>query len=141
VAVDSSHIYFIAITSTGAEIWRADLDGQNITPGIITGLASPAGIALDSGHIYWTDTSGPPPTTIGRADLDGQNVNQSFITGATFPLAIAVDSGHIYWSNGGFNPATIGRADLDGQNVNQDFITTQLGTCCAGPAAMAVDRG
>jgi virginiamycin B lyase len=46
-------------------------------------------VAVDSGHIYWTNSE--VTGTIGRADLDGQNVNQNFITGAVTPDGVAVD--------------------------------------------------
>lgn len=101
-----------------------------MNPSFITG-DFPYGVAIDSGHVYWSNTF--VTGTIGRADLDGQNANQNFITGASSPRGVAVDSGHIYWPNGDIT-GTIGRADLNGQNVNQTFITGAV-----VPEGVAVD--
>ena len=88
---------------------------------IITGNG-PFGLAVDSNHIYWTNTT---TETIGRADLDGQNVNQTFISPGLIGLyGLAVDSSYIYWADTGSN--RIGRADLDGQNVNLSLISGPL---------------
>ena len=111
------HVYWGNSTFPGT-IGRADLDGQNVNQGFITGTAIPFGVAVDGSHVYWTNFNNG---TIGRADLDGQNVNQSFITGGVNPSAVAVHGSHVYWTNS--NAGTIGRADLDGQSVNQSFIT------------------
>src|SRR5262249_57682589 len=82
-----------------ATIARANLDGTGVDPTFITGAESALGIALDSGHIYWTNRDQLTPT-IGRASLDGTGVNQNFVNiGSGFPDGIAVDSGHIYWVN------------------------------------------
>jgi streptogramin lyase len=120
------HVYWTTGTQT---IARADLNGQNVNLSFITGASDPIGVAVDSSHVYWTNSS---TQTIGRADLNGQNVNQSFITGAAFPQGVAVDSSHVYWANANAN--TIGRADLNGQNVNQSFITGAF-----DPLGVAVD--
>jgi len=59
-----------------------------VNPSFITGASFPYEVAVDSRHIYWTNSG---RSTIGRADLDGQNVNQSFVTGAFNATGIAVD--------------------------------------------------
>jgi virginiamycin B lyase len=124
VTVDLSHIYW---TIFGTWVGRADLDGQNVDEIFINGDL-PAGVAVDSSYIYWSNTGAG--NSIGRADLDGQNIDQNFITGSS-PRGVALDSSHIYWGNLG----SLGRADLDGHNVDQSFIS--------GPSAIgvAVDGG
>ena len=57
---------------------------------LFTGPNGPAGLAVDSGHVYWANTL---TDTIGRANLDGTGANQSFITGASTPVGVAVGSG------------------------------------------------
>jgi len=60
-----------------------------VNPSFITGGSIPAGVAVDSNHIYWANSY--RINTIGRADLDGQNVNHSFINAVSSPLGVAVD--------------------------------------------------
>jgi hypothetical protein len=110
-------------------------------PGVLhSAPATPRYVAVDSGHVYWTNT-GPlggdhenseggdirpedravvAAGTIGRAALDGSDdlvpssVEAGFISGATNPQGIAVNSEHLYWANAGEELATrtIGRAKL-----------------------------
>jgi hypothetical protein len=54
----------------------------------ITGLESPAHVAVDAAHIYWGSSS---TGTIGRANLDGTGVEPAFITAATYAYAVAAD--------------------------------------------------
>ena len=129
-ASKARHVYW-TYGADGNRIGRADVDGQNVNQSFITGVPGPFGVAVDAGHIYWTNAG---MGTIGRADLDGQNVNQSFITGVPDVFGVAVDAGHIYWTHALTN--TIGRADLDGQNANPSFITGAF-----TPFAVAVDAG
>ncbi len=79
-------------------VGRADINGQNVNQAFIAivGPSEEVSVAVDSSHIYWTNSF---TGEIGRADLNGSNVNQSFITGAYGPAGIAVDSSHIYWTN------------------------------------------
>ena len=101
-----------APTSTGPASIRASSPSRTAA----------SGVAVDAGHVYWTDAYSFPPGTIGRANLDGTGVDQSFISGAQGPFGVAVDAGHVYWANGNF-PGSIGRANLDGTGVDQSFIS------------------
>ncbi len=150
VAVDGSHIYW-ADPAAGT-IGRADIDGKKreptfIVPGPVEcevkgqpGVfeetpSRPRYVAVDSEHIYWTNTGCSNPETgeaiegtgtIGRADIDGSEagVEAAFIKGASNPQGIAVNSTHIYWANAGTlaGVRAIGRATIDGGEVNQSFI-------------------
>ena len=86
-------------TATTGTIGGANLDGTGVNQNFITGANTPAGVAVDGQHIYWTNNG--MPDTIGGANLDGTGVNQSFITGASSPAGVAVDGQHIYWANNG----------------------------------------
>ena len=106
VTVDATHIYWA--DHRAGTIGRANLDGTGVDPNFITGLDTktvldpftgantPAGVAVDAGHVYWTNTQ---PGAIGRANLDGTTVDPTFITGAGAPGDVDVDVGHVYWSN------------------------------------------
>ena len=111
------------------QIAKPGIDTPNQS--FISGANNPASVAVDSAHIYWTNSGA---NTIGRANLDGTGVNQSFIT--TNDLngvrGIAVNGSFIYWANSDNN--TISRANLDGTGVNNSFITG-----ANGPIGVAVD--
>jgi hypothetical protein len=129
VAVGASHVYWA--TSEGT-IGRANLDGSNPDRNfIVTNGGNPLAVAVDSGHIYWTNAGGG---TIGKARKDGTHVNQFYIftrynpsTGGTVS-GLAVDGKYIYWSNdrtvGTSSTGSIGRATVVAPNttVNQNFI-------------------
>jgi hypothetical protein len=65
----------------------ANLDGTAVNQSFITGANIPTGVAVNSGHIYWTNRNAFP-ATIGRANLDGTGVNQNFITVTTSLFAV-----------------------------------------------------
>ena len=135
LAVDGGHIYWAEFgTDT---IVRANLDGTGVQENFITGANGPYTVAVDSSHVYWTNSNNGAAGTIGRANLDGTAIQQDFITGATGPVGVAVDATHVYWSN--YGPldtpgSTIGRANLDGTGVQPDFITG-----ATGPTGIAAD--
>jgi sugar lactone lactonase YvrE len=119
----------------GNTIGRANLDGSSATQSFIGGAIRPDGVAVDGGHVYWTNFNASfNPGNIGRASLDGTGANQSFLSGASNPAGVAVDAGHVYWAN--YYSHTIGRANLDGTGTNQSFITG-----AQSPDGVAVDAG
>ena len=141
LAVDGAHIYWSASNSIASNsIGRANLDGSGVNDGFITGANSVAGVAVGSGHIYWTNSA---TNSIGRANLDSNgnlvsgSVDQNFITETTNPNGIAVDGAHVYWANAGSNSHSIGWANLDGTGVNESFITSATNTF----GGVAVDSG
>ncbi len=103
VEVDAGHVYWLnaaAGASPGSvqpTIARANLDGTAIDVSFIaawspTFAPQPTDVAVDAGHVYWTN--GEPTNTIGRADLDGSNLDQHFITPANGAdtSSVAVDA-------------------------------------------------
>jgi hypothetical protein len=82
-------------------IGRAKLDGSDVDRRFISDL--PVGsseyataIAVDGGHIYWTDGGGGH---IGRARVDGTHVEEAFIRNTSGPTDVAVAGGQLYWTN------------------------------------------
>ena len=91
VTVNATHIYWADLGPTVgsmAPIGRANLDGTDPNPNLITGATNPDGLAVDGSHIYWANSGSG---TIGRANLDGTGVNQGLITGAASPDGVALD--------------------------------------------------
>lgn len=118
-------------------IGRQANDGSHVNTGFIQGAYAPYGVAVDSGYVYWTNSSNG---SVGRANIDGSGANQSFITGGDTSTGIAVDGSHIYWANagtsGGGSIDSIARADLNGGSVNQSFIPV---AAAARPYGVAVN--
>jgi hypothetical protein len=135
MAVDPEHVYW-TYPGTGT-IARANLDGTGVDPSFITGADSPWGVAVNAGHVFWTNGSseadGQLVSSIGRANLDGRGIDNRFVTipgpPCTDPFepclasseGVAVDDAHVYWADT-FN-GRIGRANLDGTGVDPSFIT------------------
>ena len=84
----------------------------------ILGAFGVQGVAVDSAHVYWTNSG--LNDRIGRANLDGSAPTQNFINTVVPAAGVAVDGSHVYWANSAIN--TIGRANLDGSNPTQTFI-------------------
>ena len=82
--MDSQFIYWADFQNNS--IGRADLAGNFANNNFIPGASSPQGVAVDAGHIYWSNTH-----TIGRANLDGSSIDETFIGSADSPLGVAVD--------------------------------------------------
>jgi virginiamycin B lyase len=127
VAVNGRYVYWANYGS--GTIARANLDGANVEKRFITGADEPIGIAVDSGHLYWTNAGLDPGSgTIGRANLDGSRVNQHFIKAGNPTGGLAVDTGYVYWTHRYWNHDytsvgdAIGRANLDGSHVERHFI-------------------
>jgi hypothetical protein len=130
--------YGIAIDPRRGKMYWTDLKACNIqcanleippgeTPAtrtdiedLVTGLDSPAGIAIDvfRRKIYWTD---PNLGKIQRANPDGSGV-EDLITDLNSPSGIGIDvsRGKVYWTS--ISDGKIQGANLDGSGV-EDYIT------------------
>jgi len=131
-------VYWVSNESFGpGTIGRVNLDGTGFDPDFIGGANNPCGVAIDGGHIYWTNRGGP--NSIGRAALDGTGVDQTFIDGGlAFPCGPSVNSQYVYWANslGAGGDGSIGRANLDGTGVSADNVS---GGTVSSPLATAMD--
>jgi hypothetical protein len=115
VAIEGSHIYWTA-PGHGGEIGRSNLQGGEVEEEFIGGLTGRVfAIAVNSTHIYWSES-----TAIGRASIGGGEVETGLVEGLGDVAGIALDNSHIYWSSFfGF----IGRSNLDGGEADGEFIT------------------
>jgi hypothetical protein len=130
IAVDNQYIY--TTDQPAKAVDQFTLAGASLGELAGAGSRTPSGIAVDSQHLFFSNTDG----TIERADLDGSGVIQALLTvppDAGF-LGLAVEGGHLYWANRG--NFTIGRADLDGGDVRPNLVST-----ASIPAGVAVDSG
>lgn len=58
-----------------------------------TDLRGPSSIALDDGHVYWTNVG---PGTVEKAAKDGAS-RATLARDQQFPVAIVVDATDVYW--------------------------------------------
>jgi hypothetical protein len=105
-------------------IGRAANDGSSIDPNFITGVDSPAGVAISASHIYWANYSN---SSIGRANIDGSGVDDEFIVEIDTPQGVAVNSSSIFWTSRDLG--AIGRADLDGGEIKPKLVSSIVGPC------------
>jgi hypothetical protein len=123
VDVEAGHIYWTNMGSVGASngsIFRADLDGENMTTIISEGRThTPKQLQLDkqNGKLYWSDREG---MRVMRANLDGSDLETLIETGHgdvdrrdarnwCVGIALDVDRGHVYWTQKGPDNAGQGR--------------------------------
>lgn len=152
LAVGSGYLYWADPEQD--TIGRAKLNGTGNATGVdndfIEGADNPQYVAVDAGHVYWTNAvDGEDGTgSIGRATLNGEDppteVDQNYVTGASNPTGIAVDATYVYWGNAGSElpTRTIGRAKLGatkGEEVEQDFIQIDTGSQEILPQGVAVN--
>jgi uncharacterized membrane protein YgcG len=132
LAVGDGYIFWTDFQNS--TLGRANIDGSGAAT-IVTGLLSPRGVAVDAGHVYWTNygvENGQLP--IGRANLDGTDAVNDYILApspATGNIGqMVADSSHLYWGHG----PDIARATSDGANINTAFAVAP-----GGNAGIAVD--
>ncbi len=110
-------------TDLTAKIRRCNLDGSNVEDLVTSGVAGPAGIALDlaAGKMYWADSW---VGKIQRAKLDGTNIEDVVSTGLVIPFGIALDldAGRMYWTDSGLGKVL--RANLDGSGIEDVAVVT-----------------
>ena len=132
LAVGDGYIFWTDFQNS--TLGRANVDGSGAGT-IVTGLMSPRGVAVDAGHVYWTNygvENGQLP--IGRANLDGTEAVNDFILAPSPGTGqigqMVADSSHLYWGHG----PNIARATSDGTNINTGFAVAS-----GGNAGLAVD--
>ena len=118
--LDSGLVYW---TTSGGEVWRADVDGNGATM-LISGELGAAAIAVDPSAMYWVDYQAAPGGEVRKAGLDGAS-DKTFAAGQINAGFCVIDAGHLYWTTGGDfdaqqmtgTPGAVMRVDKDGQNL------------------------
>jgi len=115
----------IFVSYEGDTVGEYDLaTGATINNALITGLNSPAGLAVSGGNLYianYGNASGNG--SVGVYTTSGVAVNDTLISGLN-PADVIVSGGNLYVASG-FNPGsgTVGIYTTSGTAVNASFIT------------------
>lgn len=110
-----------------------DCVGGSCRPAVVVqGQASVAGIAVDTSHVYWVETS---TKALKRAAVgDGQQQRLDVAADAVSdPFDVAVDATHLYWTER--SGIEVRRKPLQGGD--SEHVTWGLGAC----AYLAIDDG
>jgi hypothetical protein len=142
MAIDALHgTMYLARTDT-AEVYRANLDGSDITGITPHGLGlTCAGVAVDpqAGYVYWSVNNAIDATgELQRANLDGSGMT-TLVSGLPSPEGIALDDakGKMYWVD--WFGQVLNEANLDGSDV-QTLETLGAGIGSADVAADTVNQ-
>ena len=121
IALHGQYLYFTDRYYQVVE--RLDLETNSAEPFYNeTSQYELAGLAFNSGQLYWTGcTEGPG--TIGTIDEAGVEPINNYIHSESFgcSFGIAAGHGHLYWAET-YGAGGITRSDLQGGHVEQEFI-------------------
>ena len=110
--IDVAFLLVVLALAAGARGWYlTDCAKAGTSSGpIITGQASPGGVAPNATDLYWA-TAGDG--TIWESNLDGTSA-LAIVTGQHDPAGVAVSGSNLYWADNG--NGTIWESGLDGSN-------------------------
>jgi hypothetical protein len=131
VATDGQFVY---VANSGTDsILRAPAAGGAASPFITNAaIASPEGIAVNAGNIYWGNSSGFDAQSVGRQQLDPVTRNlvpgtfdNDFIADTLAAAGLALDNRYLYFTE--LDASVVGRAELDAEgdlvgDPEHDFI-------------------
>lgn len=107
----------IFVASASGTIGEYGLDGSPVNASLISGLASPSGIAVSGNDVFVANNNG----TIGEYTTSGATVNASLISGLGDPWAVAVSGDDLFVLNA--ENESIGEYTTSGGTVNAALIT------------------
>ena len=118
IAVNETHLYWSEYGTPDGGVWRADPDGTGATEIIPSGVANPAGLAINSTHLF---VAARGDGKVIRTDFDGGSQVDLISTAPNSPDGVSIDSSTIYFTQS--NARQIGRANIDGTDADEDFMT------------------
>ncbi len=102
IAVDATSVYWVTQDngSTGIGlVLKVPMAGGTVTT-LSAAVGNPSGVAVDSSHVYWSDSGGGSHPAIFSVPIDGGTVSTLSSQGPAWSLA--TDSTNVYYlSNGG----------------------------------------
>jgi virginiamycin B lyase len=119
VAANGTTVFFTDGPSAGHSVLSAPASAGTPTTLIFSGDggtaagSAPAGIAIDSSHVYWADYG------LGRitaANVTGAPTTVWMVSGQKGPVGVATDGVHVYWANNG-NGTIVRASAADGGSV------------------------
>jgi hypothetical protein len=130
LTIDANTIYWTTANANPGAVYSIAKSGGAVTQ-IITGQASPRGIAVDSTSVYFTLLGGG---SIYKCPLAGCNGTPTTLaTGQSNPFGLTVDATNVYWTNRG--NGTVYKCAIGGCSMTP----TMLGQNQMTPSEIAVD--
>jgi hypothetical protein len=80
----AAYVYWSSSDSAYSRVGRADLDGGNVKPALVSGIYYGGGVASDGTYVYWGSSgSSPYQAQIGRATIGGGSPDGAFQSAST----------------------------------------------------------
>src|ERR1039458_4538748 len=144
IAIGGEYIYY-GESGTTNTIGRVKLNGEEANNAFITtDVKTPAGLAVNASHIYWTNADIVGEYEEGKGYIadatiaggEPKTIIATATSGGT-PRGLAADSSYLYWSSGEYGNDKIGRANLEGKETEPKFIQSEANI--NGAFALGVD--
>jgi hypothetical protein len=131
LAVDAQSLYFTSDGFPSGSVQKMSLSGGAVTT-LVSGVATPQGIAVDATFVYWASEYG---NTISRIPIGG-GAPTTLLSGVTDAMGVAVDASAIYFST--IDTGSVWKAPLSGGSPVLLGTTT---AAAGGVTGVAVDAG
>ncbi len=128
-----ARIYWMNLNGGLSTVGRAELDGSDVRPALVSGIYYGTGVASDGTYVYWGKSgSNPDHGAIGRATVDGASPELTFLDAGTFcgVFGVAPTSTDYFWLKstcGGSPDRTISRTSrTPGQGISSPLSQNQV---------------
>jgi hypothetical protein len=100
IVVRGETLYF-ATNVSGGGVYKCSVASCRAPTPLVTNLAAPARLAVDSENVYWTNFD---DGTIDSCNINGcGGMPTTLASGQSSPIGIAIDTTNVYWVNSGTN--------------------------------------